>query len=142
MTDDALHHYREIFRQTAVFEDSPVMRHYGVAVDEASGEISLVEAEHGRVTGAVHLPREIAALWIETIAAYLPRYRDLFADRPYYPPVPDAPPGTAPGASHQRPAARAEAAQPAGTAPPAPRAVQRVPLHFTPPARKAGRPSP
>ncbi len=76
---------REIFRTAATFEDNPAIRHYGVAVDEASGEIYLVEAENGRVTGTVNLPREIAAQWIETLAAYLPHYRRLFGDRPYYP---------------------------------------------------------
>ncbi len=79
--------YRPIFQRSASFDDSPAIRHYGVACDETTGELCLIEAEAGRVTGHIHLPREIAAQWLETLADYLPQYRNLFGHQPYYPPL-------------------------------------------------------
>ena len=77
--------YRPVFQRAASFDDSPEIRHYGVAVDEETGEICCIEAQNGRVTNHIHLPKEIAAQWAEAIADYLPRYRTLFGDRAYYP---------------------------------------------------------
>ena len=77
--------YRPIFQRAASFDDNPAIRHYGIACDETTGELCLIEAEGGHVTGHVHLPKEIAAQWVEAMADFTPHYRSLFGHHPYYP---------------------------------------------------------